>query len=71
MPDNDLDVERRKHQLTDDEMTRLRKIIKKDENMEWLGAAARNSAVWVVAVITGVTLGYNALADTLKHLVGK
>ena len=71
MPEED-QLERRAYkQLTEDELTVLREMIKSEQHMRWLWSTLRNSAVWVVAIITGVTLGYNALSDTLKHLVGK
>ena len=70
--DNEDNVERRAYkQLTDEELNILREMIKSEQHMRWLWSTLRNSAVWVVAIITGVTLGYNALADTIKHLVGK
>ena len=66
------EMERRAYkQLTEAELTLIREMIKSEQHMRWLWSTLRNSAVWVVAIITGVTLGYNALADTLKHLVGK
>ena len=70
--DNEDKLERRAYkQLTEEELKTLREMIKSEQHMRWLWTTLRNSAVWVVAIITGVTLGYNALADTLKHLVGK
>ena len=70
--ENDEKLERRAYkQLTEAELNILREMIKSEQHMRWLWSTLRNGAVWVVAIITGVTLGYNALADTLKHLVGK
>ena len=71
MTDEDKLERRAYKQLTEDELRVLREMIKSEQHMRWMWSTLRNSAVWVVAVITGVTLGYNALTDTLKHLVGK
>ena len=70
--ENEERLERRAYkQLSEEELNILREMIKSEQHMRWLWSTLRNSAVWVVAIVTGVTLGYNALADTLKHLVNK
>jgi hypothetical protein len=57
--------------LTDEEMLILKEMIKSEQNMRWLWSTARNASLWIVGIITAITLGYNAIVDTLKHLVGK
>lgn len=57
--------------LTDDEIIDIRRIIEHDKRAVWLWSSIRNIAVWVVAVIGGISLAYQSLADAVKHLVGK
>ena len=57
--------------LTDDEVQVLRQMIESEKNMKWLWATLRNWSVWIVAIITGATVGYNALVDLVKSLAGK
>ena len=54
--------------LTNGEIAELRRIIESERRMRWLWATIRNLAVWIVAVITGVTVGYQALSDIVKGL---
>lgn len=55
--------------LTQREIKELRKIMESERNMRWLWATLRNVAVWIVAIITGVTVGYQALVDVAKGLL--
>ncbi|MDC1406054.1 hypothetical protein N8314_00705 [Akkermansiaceae bacterium] len=57
--------------LTDEEMLILKEMIKSEQNMRWLWSTARNTSLWIVGVITAITLGYTTLVDALKHMVGK
>ena len=57
--------------LTDDEVNMLRQMIQSEKNMKWLWSTLRNWSVWIVAIITGATVGYNALSDVIKSLAGK
>ena len=59
------------HRLTDDEVLVLRQMIESEKNMKWLWSTLRNWSVWIVAIITGATVGYNALVDVVKNLAGK
>ena len=54
--------------LTNGEITELRRIIESEKRMRWLWASLRNLAVWVVAIITGITVGYQALVDVVRGL---
>ena len=55
-------------QLTEAEIVELRRIIESERRMRWLWASMRNVAVWIVAIITGVTVGYQALIDIVRGL---
>lgn len=57
--------------LTDEEVKELRRIIESEKRMRWLWASLRNLAVWIVAIITAVTVGYGAIGDFIKHFSGK
>lgn len=59
---------RRVDDLTEGEIQELRKIIESERRMRWLWASARNLAVWIVAIITGITVGYQALVDVVRGL---
>jgi len=54
--------------LTSGEIAELRRIIESERRMRWLWSTIRNIAVWIVAVITGVTVGYQAISDVVKGL---
>ena len=57
--------------LSDDELQEIRRLIEHDKRAKWLWASVRNVAVWVVAVIGGISLAYQSLADAIKHLAGR
>ena len=77
-------LERRNYEqrLTDDQVKQLVDLIEsgklahlleieeKDSKMKWLMASVRNAAVWVIAIGTAATVGYNALADVIKSMAG-
>ena len=65
--------DRRDHtlELTPTEIMEIRLIIESDKRAKWLWSTLRNIAVWVVAVITGITVGYQALIDVVKGLASK
>jgi len=54
--------------LTNGEIAELRRIIEAERRMRWLWSSMRNLAVWIVAIITGVTVGYQALIDVVRGL---
>lgn len=57
--------------FSDEEIKQLRQILEAERNMKWLWSTMRNLAVWVAAILTGITVGYQALIDVVKHLAGK
>ena len=59
---------RDEHALTKGEIAEIRRIIEIERRMRWLWATLRNIAVWIVAVITGITVGYQALIDVVRGL---
>lgn len=58
-------------QLSQDEINSVREIIEADKRAKWLWASVRNVAVWVVAVIGGVSLTYDSMIAVVKHMAGK
>lgn len=66
MPENDT-----QQQLTTEELEALREIIEADKRAKWLWASIRNIAVWVAAVIGGLSLAWDGLVTMLRHMVGK
>ena len=66
MPEND-----NQQQLTAEELKALREIIEADKRAKWLWATIRNIAVWVAAVIGGISLAWDGLVTMLRHMVGK
>jgi hypothetical protein len=68
----DDETERRENpQLSEEELLVLRKMIKSEQHMQWLWCTMRNTAVWIVAIITCVTVAYSFLSNMLKHMIGK
>jgi len=55
--------------LTPEELMYIRKIIASEIRMHLLLSTIRNWSVWIVAVITGVTVGYQTLVDVIKGAV--
>ena len=56
------------HELTENEIAELRRIIESERRMRWLWASMRSLAVWIAAIVTGVTVGYQALIDVVRGL---
>jgi len=59
---------RKEDALTNGEIAELRRIIESERRMRWLWTTLRNVAVWIVAIITGITVGYQALVDVVRSL---
>jgi hypothetical protein len=55
-------------ELTDEEKIEIRSIIEKDKRWKWLATTMRNVAAWIVAVIAGLTLGYDWLVKAISKL---
>jgi len=58
-------------ELTPDEVEAMRTIVEHDRRAKWLWASIRNLAVWVVAVVGGISLTYESLMAAVRHLAGK
>lgn len=56
------------HELTEAEIAEVRRIIESERRMRWLWASMRSLAVWIAAIVTGVTVGYQALIDVVRGL---
>lgn len=55
--------------LTESEVVTMREMIERDKRVQWLWSSARTFAIWIAAVVAGVTVGYDALRTMLKRLV--
>ena len=58
-------------ELRPDEVEAMRSIVEHDRRAKWLWASIRNLAVWVVAVVGGISLTYESLMAAVRHLAGK
>jgi hypothetical protein len=55
--------------LTDSEMGELRSLLEQDRRTRWLWSTARTWALWVTAVVAGLTVGVDALKTIVKKLM--
>lgn len=55
--------------LTDAERRRLRELLEQDQRWEWLRSTLRAWALAIAAVVTGVTLGLDALRALARKLM--
>lgn len=58
-------------ELRPEEIIAMRDIVEADRRAKWLYASIRNAAVWIVAVIGGLSLAYESMITAVKHLAGK
>ena len=56
-------------ELTEDERRRLRAMLEQDERLSWLRSTLRAWALAIAAVVTGVTLGLDAIKAIARKLV--
>jgi hypothetical protein len=54
---------------TEAEMLAIRQMILSDGRVRWLWGAARTTAIWIAAVVAGVTVGFDALRAAVRRLV--
>jgi hypothetical protein len=54
--------------LTDEEVQALRDLLERDRRVTWLWSTARTWAVWIAAVVGGVTIGWDTLAKIVRSL---
>lgn len=57
--------------LSDDEVRKLRDLIEADSRVRWFWASIRTYAVWVSAVVLGLTVGWESLGKILRALIAK
>jgi hypothetical protein len=55
--------------LSDEELQQIREVIAKDARWKWLAVTARNTAVYIAAVIGGLTLFWDAISKIIKGIV--
>lgn len=51
------------------EIAEIRAMVTRDTRVQWLWSSLRIGAVWVAAVVAGVTIGFDALKLLLKRLI--
>lgn len=56
--------------LTEAECREIRRIIESDGRARWFWATARTWAVWVAAVVGGLTLGWDFVKKILRAATG-
>ena len=56
-------------ELTEDERRRLRSMLEQDDRWSWLRSTLRAWALAIAAVVTGVTLGLDAIKAIARKLV--
>ncbi len=58
-------------ELTQTELKALRSIIESDKRVKWLWSTLRLWALWITAVVAGVTIGWETLGKIVKALIGR
>jgi hypothetical protein len=58
-----------KGQLSADDLAAVRVLLEQDRRTRWLWTTARTWALWVTAVVAGLTIGLDALKTVLKRLI--
>lgn len=54
--------------LTDEEVQELRELLEREKRVTWLWSTARTWAVWIAAVVGGVTIGWDTLSKIIRSL---
>lgn len=62
---------RERSELSDEEIAALRQMLKQDDRVLWFWSTVKTWAVWVAAVIAGVTIGWDALGRIVQLLSRK
>lgn len=65
------DDEEEFERLSEKEVYELRDLLERDKRARWLWASLRTWAIWIAAVLGGITLGWEALGKLLRAAVGK
>jgi len=58
-------------QLSDEELTKIRKIIQMDERREWLYTNIRSVASWLVVVIAALSVMWENLKRAAVAILGQ
>ena len=56
-------------ELSHADVTALREMLEQDRRTRWLWSTARTWALWVTAVVVGITVGFDALRTVVKRLI--
>lgn len=62
--------EQNEPQLTDEELRRLRSILREDDRMRWLWALLRKWAVGIVGTITSIIVFWDQIKKGIQFLIG-
>ncbi len=54
--------------LSDEEIEKLRELLIREARVTWLWSTARTWAVWIAAVVGGVTIGWDTLTKIVRSL---
>jgi len=54
--------------FSESEMDTLREMLEQDRRTRWLWSTARAWALWITAVVAGLTVGLDALKAAIKRL---
>jgi hypothetical protein len=57
-------------QLSDEELADVRRIIETDKRRVWLMSGVRSVASWIVVVIGGIVVFWDAIARAVKSAAG-
>tara|TARA_R110002167_G_scaffold74809_2_gene209100 strand:- start:905 stop:1096 length:192 start_codon:yes stop_codon:yes gene_type:complete len=56
--------------LTQEELTKMRMILKMDERRAWLMSNMRSGASWIVIVLAATVAMWDAIQRTIKAMMG-
>lgn len=62
---------RRASRISDEELKELRQLLEERRRMQWLGKQSLRLAMWVTAIIVGITTFWDAFVHVIRGAVGK
>ena len=63
-----LDTKLDSRQLSDTDWAAFSEMLEADKRNRWLWSSARTWAIWITAVVAGLTVGIDALKTIIKRL---
>lgn len=55
--------------LSEKEIQQIRAVLEKEARWQWLAVMARNTAVYVTAIIAGLTIFWDTISKIVKGMV--